>query len=164
MLDLRLQRARNTLAQPGEKGLLRRIEADGSQAVRQGVAAAGQLHHLLTMPASYRNCSSAPSAGRITNGLNSNKGTKSEMGFYLRPFRPWSSALFATLKTVSLWSASFGGLIPTVSCSFSSEKSYSPSRLMCCQETAEPLATASRNASRLAASSLSSSFCSASIV
>jgi hypothetical protein len=47
MLDLRLQRARNTLAQPGEKGLLRRIEADGSQAVRQGVAAAGQLHHLL---------------------------------------------------------------------------------------------------------------------
>ena len=36
-----------------------------------------------------------------------------------------------------LW-ASFGGLIPTVSCSFSSEKSYSPSRLMCCQDTAEP--------------------------
>jgi hypothetical protein len=36
-----------------------------------------------------------------------------------------------------------------VSCSFSSEKSYSPSRLMCCQETAEPLATASRNASRM---------------
>ena len=26
---------------------MRRIEADGSQAVRQGVAAAGQLHHLL---------------------------------------------------------------------------------------------------------------------
>src|SRR5437773_12354369 len=37
--------------------------------------------------------------------------------------------------------------MPTVSCSFSSEKSYSPSRLMCCQEIAEPWATASRNAS-----------------
>src|SRR5271166_343109 len=30
---------------------------------------------------------------------------------------------FATPKTVSLWSAGFGGLIPTVSCSFSSDKS-----------------------------------------
>jgi PBP superfamily domain len=60
--------------------------------------------------------------------LNSNKGTKREIGFYIRPFRPWISALFATPKNVSLWSASFGGLIPTVSCSFSSEKSYSPSR------------------------------------
>src|SRR5258708_27297350 len=53
----------------------------------------------------------------------------------------------------------FWGLIPTVSCSFSSEKSYSPSRLMCCQETAEPLAAASKNASRVAASSVSSTFC-----
>jgi hypothetical protein len=51
------------------------------------------------------------------------QGTKCEIGFYLRPFRPWSSAFFATPKNVSLWSASFGGLIPTVSCSFSSEKS-----------------------------------------
>jgi hypothetical protein len=91
--------------------------------------------------------------------LNSNKDTKCEIGIYLRPFRPWDSALFATPKKVSLWSASFWGLIPTESCSFSSEKSYSPSRLMCCQEPAEPLATASRNASRLAVSSLSSSFC-----
>ena len=49
--------------------------------------------------------------------LNSNKGTKCEIGFYLRPFRPWSFALFATPKNVSLWSASFGGLIPIVSCS-----------------------------------------------
>jgi DNA invertase Pin-like site-specific DNA recombinase len=40
--------------------------------------------------------------------------------------------------------------------SLSSEKSYSPSRLMCCQEIAEPWATASRNASRLTASSISS--------
>jgi hypothetical protein len=32
--------------------------------------------------------------------------------------------------------------------SFSSEKSYSPSRLRCCQATAEPWATAPRNASR----------------
>jgi|SRR5271166_69074 len=36
--------------------------------------------------------------------LNSNKGTKCEIGFYLRPFWSWSSALFATPKTVSLWS------------------------------------------------------------
>src|SRR5258707_9590224 len=84
--------------------------------------------------------------GWVQRWLNSNKGTKREIGFYIRPFRPWISALFATPKNVSLWSASFGGVIPTVSCSFSSEKSYSPSRLMCCQETAEPLATASRNA------------------
>ena len=40
--------------------------------------------------------------------------------------------------------------------SFSSEKSYSPSRLRCCQATAEPWATASRNASRLAVSLISS--------
>jgi hypothetical protein len=58
----------------------------------------------------------------LRHWLNSNKGTKCEMGFYLRPFRPWSCALFATPKTVSLWSASFWGLIPTVSCSFSSDK------------------------------------------
>jgi hypothetical protein len=69
---------------------------------------------------------SAPEAKEIPVRLNSNKGTKCEIGFYLRPFRPWSSALFVTPKTVSFWSASFGGLIPTVSCSFSSEKSYSP--------------------------------------
>src|SRR5260221_1737149 len=100
-----------------------------------------------------------PPDGRGRRRLNSNKGTKREIGFYIRPFRPWSSALFATPKNVSLWSASFGGLIPTVSCSFSSEKSYSPSRLMCCQETAEPLAAASKNASRVAVSSVSSRFC-----
>jgi hypothetical protein len=34
--------------------------------------------------------------------LNSNKGTKCEIGFYLRPFRPWSSALFAPPKNVPL--------------------------------------------------------------
>jgi hypothetical protein len=55
--------------------------------------------------------------------LNSNKGTKSEIGFYLRPFRPWSSALFATPKDVPPLVRRFWGLIPTVSCSFSSEKS-----------------------------------------
>ena len=36
--------------------------------------------------------------------------------------------------------ANFGGLIPTESWSFSSEKSYSPSRLICCQDTTEPFA------------------------
>ena len=40
-----------------------------------------------------------------------------------------------------------------------SEKSYSLSRLMCRQETAEPWATAARKASRLAASSIASNFC-----
>jgi hypothetical protein len=39
--------------------------------------------------------------------VKSNKGTKCEIGFYLMPCRAWSCALFATPKTVSLWSASF---------------------------------------------------------
>jgi hypothetical protein len=43
------------------------------------------------------------------------------------------------------------GRIPTLSRSFSSEKSYSPSRLMCCQGITEPWATASRNPCRRAA-------------
>ena len=34
--------------------------------------------------------------------------------------------------------ANFGGLIPTESWSFSSEKSYSPNRLICCQDTTDP--------------------------
>src|SRR6266404_9205858 len=59
-----------------------------------------------------------------TERLNSNKGTKCEIGIYPRPFRPWGSALFATPKNVSLWSANFGGLIPTVSWSFSSEGGF----------------------------------------
>src|SRR5512143_1527678 len=52
-----------------------------------------------------------------------------------------------------------GGRIPTESRSFSSEKSYSPSRLMCCQETAEPAATDSSSATRVAASGASAIFC-----
>jgi hypothetical protein len=55
---------------------------------------------------------------------------------------------FGNSQKCVLWSVNFWGLIPTVSSVFSSEKSYPPSRLMCCQETAEPLTTASRNASR----------------
>ena len=35
-----------------------------------------------------------------------------------------------------------GGLMPAESRSFSSEKSYSPSRLICCQDTTEPFAMA----------------------
>jgi hypothetical protein len=42
--------------------------------------------------------------------------------------------------------------------SFSSEKSYSPSRLKCRQAAGEPWATASRNASRSVVSLISSSF------
>jgi Uma2 family endonuclease len=44
--------------------------------------------------------------------------------------------------------ANFGGLIPTESWSFSSEKSYSPSRLICCQDTTEPFAMAWNRISR----------------
>ena len=46
-----------------------------------------------------------------------------------------------------------------LSCSFSSEKSYSPSRLKCRQAAPEPWATASRNAFRSVVSLISSSFC-----
>ena len=35
--------------------------------------------------------------------------------------------------------------MPTESCSFSSEKSYSPSKLICCQETTEPLEQSIQN-------------------
>src|SRR5512135_42178 len=52
-----------------------------------------------------------------------------------------------------------GGRIPTESRSFSSEKSYSPSRLMCCQETAEPAVTDASKASRVSASEASAIFC-----
>jgi len=53
--------------------------------------------------------------------------------------------------------ANFGSLIPTESC-MSSEKSYSPSKLICCYDTTEPLATACRSASRLSRSSDSTNF------
>jgi transposase len=46
----------------------------------------------------------------------------------------------------ALQAANFGGLIPTESSSLSSEKSYSPSRLICCHDTTEPLAIACRRA------------------
>ena len=36
-----------------------------------------------------------------------------------------------------VYTANFGGCIPTESCSFSSEKSYSPKRFMCAHETTE---------------------------
>jgi len=66
----------------------------------------------------------------------------------------------ASLQIYGLFrGVSFGDRIPILSRSFSSEKSYSPSRLMCCQEIAEPWATASRNASLLAVSSISPNFC-----
>ena len=55
--------------------------------------------------------------------------------------------------------AILGGWISTLSRSFPSEKSYSPSRLMCCQEITEPWATASRNTCRLAAWEASSQGC-----
>src|SRR5260370_13217459 len=45
-------------------------------------------------------------------------------------------------KSDHFHAANFGGLIPTESLSFSSEKSYSPSRLICCHDTTEPFAIA----------------------
>jgi hypothetical protein len=57
--------------------------------------------------------------------------------------------LFAgSQKSDCFQAANFGGLIPTESCSFSSEKSYSPSRLICCQDTTEPFAMAWNRISR----------------
>ena len=59
---------------------------------------------------------------------------------------------FVSPKIFDLFRGSIlGGWIPTLSRSFPSEKSYSPSRLMCCQEITEPWATTSRNTCRLAA-------------
>ena len=49
-------------------------------------------------------------------------------------------------KSDCFQAANFGGLIPTESCSFSSEKSYSPNRLICCQDTA-PCTLLQRSAS-----------------
>jgi hypothetical protein len=92
--------------------------------------------------------------------LNSNKGTKCDMAISLIPFDRWIFGLWATPKMAPhLVHQFWGGRIPMLSRSFSSEKSYSPSRLRCCQATAEPWATASRNASRLAVSLISSNFC-----
>jgi hypothetical protein len=51
-------------------------------------------------------------------------------------------------KSDCFQAANFGGLIPTESWSFSSEKSYSPSRLICCQDTTEPFAMAWNRISR----------------
>jgi hypothetical protein len=52
----------------------------------------------------------------------------------------------------------WGGQIPTESHSFSSEKSYSPSRLIWRQETAEPAVTDSSSAVRDLASGASAIF------
>src|SRR5260221_9495641 len=55
----------------------------------------------------------------------------------------WSTDVYSSdllPKSDGFQAANFGGLIPTESWSFSSEKSYSPSRLICCQDTTEPFA------------------------
>src|ERR1700732_723728 len=51
-------------------------------------------------------------------------------------------------KSDHFHAANFGGLIPTESFSFSSEKSSSPSRLICCHVTTEPFAIAWNRISR----------------
>src|ERR1700731_2434430 len=60
----------------------------------------------------------------------------------LSPAAEAHSNLGATLFRKRLLGVNFGDRIPTLSRSFSSEKSYSPSRLMCCQGITEPWATA----------------------
>jgi hypothetical protein len=55
---------------------------------------------------------------------------------------------FSLPKSDCFQAARFGGLILTESWSFSSEKSYSPSRLICCQDTTEPFAMAWNRISR----------------
>src|SRR5277367_3348846 len=57
---------------------------------------------------------------------------------------PTVYAGFCSLIRACDFRAVFGGGIPTESWSFSSEKSYSPSKLTCSHEMAEWLATASR--------------------
>ena len=51
-------------------------------------------------------------------------------------------------KSDCFQAANFGGLIPTESWSFLSEKSYSPRRLICFQHTTEPFAMACNRISR----------------
>jgi hypothetical protein len=73
--------------------------------------------------------------------LNSNKGTKCDMAISLIPFDRWIFGHWATPKMGPPFSPPiFWGRIPMLSRSFSSEKSYSSSRLRCCRATAEPWA------------------------
>jgi hypothetical protein len=55
---------------------------------------------------------------------------------------PQEVAFLRLPKSDCFQAAHFGGLMPTETWSFSSEKSYSPSRLICCQNTTEPFAMA----------------------
>ena len=82
--------------------------------------------------------------------LNSNKGTKRDMAISLIPFDRLDFRTLGYPKNGAPFSPPILGVeFRFCLASFSSEKSYSPSRLRCCQATAEPWATASRNASRL---------------
>ena len=69
--------------------------------------------------------------------LNSNKGTKNDMDVWTNSSAPRYLALPDTPNFGAVQAVKFGGIIPTESRGFSSEKSYSPSRLMCCQDTTE---------------------------
>src|SRR6266446_4016557 len=87
--------------------------------------------------------------------LNSNKGTKTLTGFFATFYARRTFGILRFPKLAHVFSANFGGLIPSVSCKRSCEKSYSPKRLTCCHDSAEPWVNAFRIASRRAGSSIS---------
>src|SRR5271165_7137978 len=74
-----------------------------------------------------------------TNGLNSNIGTKRDMAISLIPFDRLDFRTLGYPQNVAPFSPPILGVeFRFCLASFSSEKSYSPSRLRCCQATAEP--------------------------
>ena len=95
-------------------------------------------------------------ARRYASWLNSNKGTKCDMGSGVIPFIDWVFGLRSTSKIAphlvhQFWEPN-SHAVPQL---FFRE-SYSPSRLKCRQAAAEPWATASRNACRSVVSLISS--------
>src|SRR5271167_1784631 len=71
--------------------------------------------------------------------LNSNKGTKRDMAISLIPFDRLDFRALGYPQNGAPFSPPILGVeFRFCLASFSSEKSYSPSRLRCCQATAEP--------------------------
>src|SRR5580693_828788 len=71
--------------------------------------------------------------------LNSNKGTKRDMAISLSPFDRLDFRTLGYPQNGAPFSPPILGVeFRCCLASFSSEKSYSPSRLRCCQATAEP--------------------------
>ena len=59
------------------------------------------------------------------------------MGFFRKRFGPFISMILTAVFIRVDYVAIFGSRIPAVSLSFSSEKSYSPSRLVCAHDIGE---------------------------